>query len=212
MMPIKDTAPSRKFPFFTLLLVIANIAVFGYEISIYKHLDKFIIQYGFIPARMWQYPQGIISWFSSMFLHGGFLHIIGNMYFLWIFGDNVESRLGHFRFLFFYLFCGIAAAGTHAYFNSASLVPTVGASGAISGILGAYFVLFPAATVVTSFLIFFRLNIPAFLYLGGWFALQLIAGLDHSASAEASNVAVWAHIGGFIAGMVGLLFFKKGKR
>ena len=139
MMPIKDTAPSRKFPFFTLLLVIANIAVFGYEISIYKHLDKFIIQYGFIPARMWQYPQGIISWFSSMFLHGGFLHIIGNMYFLWIFGDNVESRLGHFRFLFFYLFCGIAAAGTHAYFNSASLVPTVGASGAISGILGAYF-------------------------------------------------------------------------
>lgn len=211
MLPIKDTAPSRKFPFFTLLIIAANIAGFVYEIRNYNQIELIINQYGFIPTQLFVFPHGVISIFSSMFLHGGLLHILGNMYFLWIFGDNVESKLGHFRFLFFYIFCGVVAAGVHAYFNLNSTIPTVGASGAISGILGAYFILFPAATIVTSFLIFFRLNIPAFLYLGGWFALQLLAGLDPTATSK-EGVAFWAHIGGFVAGAIGLFFFKKGRK
>jgi membrane associated rhomboid family serine protease len=127
MMPVKETAPSRRFPFFTILLIIANIAVFVYEIRHYNHINDIIDKYGFIPAELFIFPHGIITMFTSMFLHGGLLHLLGNMYFLWLFGDNVESKLGHFRFLFFYLFCGLVAAGTHTYFNYGSLIPTVGA-------------------------------------------------------------------------------------
>ena len=210
MLPVKENAPRRKFPFITILLIGANLWVFVYEITIFKHLPALINQYGFVPAHAFIFPEGLQTWITSMFLHSGILHIAGNMYFLWLFGDNVESRLGHFRYLLFYLLCGIIACGTHLYFNYGSYVPSVGASGAISGILGAYFVLFPGATIMTSFLFFFKLPLPAFLYLGFWFLLQLFSGMGGvTGTAAASGVAFWAHVGGFVAGMILVFFFKR---
>jgi membrane associated rhomboid family serine protease len=210
MLPVKETAPRRRFPFFTLLLIIVNVWVYVYQVTNYEHMAPFMARYAFTPAKAFSFPYGIMTWFTSMFLHAGILHLAANMYFLWLFGDNVESKLGHWRYLFFYILCGLCATATHLYFNQGLYVPSVGASGAISGILGAYFIFFPGATVFVSLLIFFKIPLPAFLFLGIWFAGQFFSGLDTiGGAAAASNIAFWAHVGGFVSGMVLVFFFKR---
>jgi membrane associated rhomboid family serine protease len=172
-------------------------------------VEEFIAAQGIVPARFLAAPGSAqaVTLFTSMFMHGGWLHLFSNMLALYIFGDNVEDRLGHFGYLAFYLFCGLAAGLIHIAFNSSSLLPTIGASGAISGVLGAYFILFPRARVITLvplFILPWIIEIPALFYLGFWFVSQLFNGaLAIAAGGQAfSGVAFWAHVGGFIAGII----------
>ncbi len=213
MIPLRDNISSSSVPFVNYALIGANVLVFLLEISMGGNLDAAIYVFGMVPERVigiaTQAPElvywAIIPFFTSIFLHGGWLHLIGNMLFLYIFGDNVESAMGHFRYLVFYLACGVAASLTHLLSAPSSAVPTVGASGAIAGILGAYFVLFPKARVVTLLPIFFFIQIveiPAFFFLGFWFLLQFLSGSAAFFSYQGSGgVAWWAHIGGFAAGV-----------
>ena len=224
MIPIRDTIPSRTYPFINILIIIINVLVFLYQLSLGSKLDKFIFSFGIIPVKfyyiLYNQPYNIfqilVPLISSIFLHGGWIHIIGNMLYLWIFGDNVEDRMGHFRYLVFYITCGIAASFTHLYFNPASGVPTIGASGAIAGVMGAYFILFPRSRVITLVPIFFFLQvieIPAFFFLGFWFLMQFFSGsLSLSASGQnIGGIAWWAHIGGFVCGIILVFFFRKRK-
>ena len=213
MIPLRDNIPSRTVPFVTYILIGANTLVFLLEIGMGRDLPAFIHVFGMVPERVvgiaTRAPElilwAIVPFFTSIFLHGGWLHLIGNMLFLYIFGDNVEGVMGHFRYLVFYLICGVAASLVHLISAPSSPVPTVGASGAIAGVLGAYFVLFPAARVVTLIPIFFFfqiVEIPAFIFLGFWFLLQfLIGSAALFSSPGAGGVAWWAHIGGFAAGV-----------
>jgi membrane associated rhomboid family serine protease len=215
MFPLRDTVRSRTFPVVNTTIIVINILVFLYEFALGPHLDAFISEYGLTPVRFFwglhhDLRDAIIPLFSSMFLHGGWLHVLGNMWFLYIFGDNVEDRVGHGKYIIFYLMCGIAAALSQALLFRSSQVPMVGASGAIAGILGAYFLLFPRARVLTLVPIFIFLQvmeIPAVVFLIFWFLLQFLQGTF--ASTEAGGVAWWAHIGGFVAGMVMIFAFKK---
>jgi membrane associated rhomboid family serine protease len=204
-----------------VILIAANIAAFLYEMSLREGLNQFIGTHAFIPAAYFQTG----NWFAdgrailiSMFLHGGLGHLAGNMLYLWIFGDNVEDRLGHVGYALFYLFCGWLATLAHAFTNAGSEVPSIGASGAISGVLGAYLVMFPRARVLTliPFFYFFRVaELPALLVLGLWFVMQLFSGTYSLgvADTQSAGVAWWAHIGGFVAGMVlGGLFGKRRRR
>ncbi len=222
MIPLKDTVPARTFPFVTVSIIVVNSIVFLFEVSLDpKVLEAFIASFGVIPHKYFMLAQmDSTNWagrffplFSSMFLHGGWLHIIGNMWYLWIFGDNVEDRLGHFRFLVFYLLCGVGAALTHIYLNPASTVPTIGASGAIAGVMGAYFMLHPFARVITLIPIFFFIEIveiPAFFFLGFWILLQFFQGtISLMAPSQVGGVAWWAHFGGFVLGAILVFFFKK---
>ena len=211
MLPLSDHNPSRTTPVINILLIAANVLMFFWELSLGPNLEPALFNVAFIPARFWYspiHPVNIIGIFVSMFLHGGWLHLGGNMLYLWIFGDNIEDRLGHFRYLIFYLLCGIIATLAHAYFNASSRMPSIGASGAIAGVLGAYLLLFPRAQVTTLIPIFFFITIreiPAFIILGLWFVLQLFTGVASLGVAGAQNsggVAYFAHIGGFVAGMV----------
>ena len=210
MLPLSDHNPSRTTPIVNILLIGVNIFLFFWEISQGPNLQQTLFELGFIPARFWAsplHPLNIIGMFLSMFLHGGWLHLGGNMLYLWIFGDNIEDRLGHFRYLIFYLLCGIVATLAHAFFNPASRMPSIGASGAIAGVLGAYILLFPNARVTTLIPIFFFITIreiPAIFVLGIWFVLQLFSGVASLGVPEASSggVAFFAHIGGFVAGMI----------
>ena len=221
MIPLKDRNPSHTFPFINYLLIAANFVVFFYELSLGQHLDGFIIRYGLIPHRYF-YAVGhninlltrYIPFFTSMFLHGGWMHIIGNMWFLFIFGDNVEDRLGHGHYLAFYLLSGLAAAVVQLLSSVSSSVPTIGASGAISGVLGAYLVMFPRAKVVTLIPIFFFfdiIDIPAFLFIGFWFLMQFVSGLQTLGIGTSGGIAWWAHVGGFVAGILMVPVFKKRK-
>src|SRR5207237_9386629 len=156
MIPFRDNIPSRSFPLITILIIVANVLVFFYELSLGRGLERLIMHYGVVPANVLAWPRSnlplaavALPFFTSMFLHGGWLHLIGNMWYLWIFGDNIEDRLGHFPYLIFYLLCGFAAALTHIILNLGSNLPTVGASGAISGVMGAYLLLYPRAKVLT---------------------------------------------------------------
>jgi len=226
MIPIRDTIRSRSTPFVTVALIAVNAFVFFKELSYGPQLDRLIEAFGFIPARFvsWEQlggaaldPLRFIPLFTSMFLHGGWAHIAGNMLYLWVFGDNVEDTFGHLRFLVFYLLCGAIAALTLAYFSPDSTVPTVGASGAIAGVLGAYFVMFPRSRVLTLVPLFFIpwfVEIPALVYLGFWFLLQLLNGsLELTARAGmASGVAWWAHTGGFVAGILLSIPFRRHSR
>ncbi len=224
MFPIRDTIPSRTFPYVTIALIFINSLIFLYEVSLGPYLDTFIRTYGLIPQQFYASAQqgagGVLGrylpLFTSMFLHGGWFHIIGNMWYLWIFGDNVEDRLGHGRFFLFYILCGLAAGFTHLWFNPSSTVPTVGASGAIAGVMGAYFLLFPTSRIITLvFIIFFIeiIEIPAFFYLGIWFLMQFINGAATlSLTHQGGGVAWWAHFGGFVAGAILVPFLKKPKR
>jgi len=193
------------------VLIGANVLAFFFELSLGTHLQSFVMVFGVVPERtiaiLTREPgllhYAVFPFFTSMFLHGGWLHLLGNMLYLYIFGDNVEDALGHVRYLLFYLACGVAASATHLALNLDSAVPTVGASGAIAGVLGAYFLLYPKARVVTLLPLFIFIQIieiPAFLFLGFWFLLQFISGTAASASQNAGGVAWWAHIGGFAAG------------
>ncbi len=231
MFPLYDTIPSRSFPFVNYLLIFLNIVVFLFQMQLNElELDWFFHHFGLVPARYTsEYfametglsPDNYWPFFTNMFLHGGGAHLIGNMWTLYIFGDNVEDRMGHVRYLFFYLLCGVIASYTHFLINSHSTIPAVGASGAISGVMGAYMLLFPHSRIVFLLIIFFFIDfiqIPAFIYLLFWFAGQLFSGLVNLSIAALSpgesvgGIAFWAHIGGFVAGMLLYrIFLKKEK-
>jgi membrane associated rhomboid family serine protease len=202
MFPIRDTQPSYTTPVATILLIVTNALVFLFEMSLDDFSrNHFIAIYGLTPANA--HLSAIVT---SMFLHGGWMHVIGNMWFLWIFGDNVEDILGHTRFLVFYVICGIVAALTHIMFNPLSDIPTVGASGAIAGVMGAYLVKFPHSRIVTVvfFLFILRLEVPAVVMLAYWFLIQLFSGVGSIGYSHVSQggVAWFAHVGGFVAGMI----------
>jgi len=209
MLPLTDHNPRRIVPVVNYLLIAANVFMFLWEISLGPNIERDLFLVSFVPARFWAaplYPPNLIRIVISMFLHGGWLHLGGNMLYLWIFGDNIEDRLGHFKYVIFYLLCGFMATMTHAVMNAGSRLPSIGASGAIAGVLGAYLILFPRARVTTLIPIFVFITIrelPAVLVLGLWFVLQFFVGVASiGESAEATGgVAVFAHIGGFIAGM-----------
>ncbi|SRR5579884_85549 len=210
MLPLKDTVRARGFPFVTAALIGANVLVFLIEFRLPPDvLEGFLWLLGVVPSRLLEapLPSEWLTLLTSQFLHSGWLHIISNLVALYIFGDNVEDRLGHGRFLAFYLLCGVAAALVHVWSNPMSVVPAIGASGAISGVLAAYVVLFPMSRVVTLVPIFFIpwfVEVPALLWIGGWFVSQLLNGLlAIGAEADAfGGVAWWAHLGGFVAGLV----------
>jgi membrane associated rhomboid family serine protease len=198
MIPLRDTVPSATVPVVNYGLIAVNLAVFVYEVSLGPHLDAFISAHGLVPRDF-----AFSNLVTSMFLHGGWAHVLFNMLFLYIFGDNVEDRLGHGRYLTFYLLCGMAAGSAQALLNAESRLPMVGASGAIAGVLGAYMIFFPRSRIVTLVPIFIFLQvmeIPAVFFLAAWFLLQFFSGLatPHSAT---GGVAFWAHVGGFVAGM-----------
>lgn len=211
MLPLTDHNPRSTIPFVTVLIIVANILVFLWELQLGPDLQQAIMQIAFIPARLWL-PAHLFANLQtilfSMFLHGGFLHVGSNMLYLWIFGDNIEDRLGHGRYALFYLLCGSIAALTHAFANPSSTLPAIGASGAIAGVLGAYLILFPRARVTTLIPIFVFIMIrelPAVLILGLWFVLQLFSGVGSLGVRDAQDlggVAYFAHIGGFVAGMI----------
>jgi hypothetical protein len=220
MIPLKDTIPSRTFPFINYAIILLNFLFFLYQLSLGPHLEKFLYAWGVVPAQFFaplsighlHLSQRILPLFTSMFLHGGWLHFLGNMLYLYIFGDNVEDRLGHARYLLFYLLCGVLAAAVHLLTNTGSRVPTIGASGAIAGVMGAYFFLYPYARVVTLIIVIFFVDvveIPAFFFLAFWFILQFLNGTVSFGAQDAlsGGVAWWAHIGGFMAGILLLLAF-----
>ncbi len=214
MIPIRDRNPSGTFPYVTIGIIIVNIFIFLYELSLGSNLEVFLKQYGVIPYNVKHYYQTsdltfiktFFPFISSTFLHGGFIHLIGNMWFLWIFGDNIEDKLGHFKYLGFYILCGIIASSVHVFFNSRAEIPCIGASGAIAAVLGAYMVTFPRARVITIVPIFFFLQIielPAVVVLGFWFFIQFFSGaVSITASTSGSGVAWWAHAGGFVSGII----------
>src|SRR5216684_8489639 len=203
MIPLRDTQPSYSPPIVTIGIIVANVLIFLYQISLPDYeLNNLIAHYGVVPDRF-HYS----SLVTSMFLHGGWMHIIGNMWFLWIFGDNVEDVLGHGKYLVFYLLCGVAAGMTQVMFNPYSRLPMVGASGAIAGVMGAYLIKFPQSRIITVVFIFIfltRIEIPAVLMLLYWFAIQLFSGLGSIGYSQANQggTAFFAHVGGFIAGMI----------
>jgi membrane associated rhomboid family serine protease len=203
MFPLRDTQPSYSRPLVTTLLIVLNTIVFLYEISLDEYSrNYFIAQFGLIPDRF-----HFLAVLTSMFLHGGWMHLIGNMWFLWIFGDNVEDVLGHSKYLVFYLLCGCAAAMTQVLFNAGSRLPMVGASGAIAGVMGAYLIKFPHSRIVTLVFVFIfitTIEVPAVLMLLYWFFIQLFSGVGTIGYSHLSQggTAFFAHVGGFIAGMI----------
>jgi membrane associated rhomboid family serine protease len=221
VIPLKDKNPTHRVPVVNIALIVANIAVFLYEVSLGPRIEQFFLTFGVVPSDIVEsftsgrFRIGAVSTFlTSMFLHGGWLHLAGNMLYLWVFGDNVEDKLGHGRYLVFYVVCGLAASLLHVFIAPSSSMPTVGASGAISGILGAYLFMFPRARVVTVIPIFFFLQIaelPALVVLGFWFVMQFFNGLISLGyeTGGMGGVAWWAHVGGFVAGLILILPFRK---
>jgi membrane associated rhomboid family serine protease len=214
MIPLRDVIPSRTTPIVTITLIVVNVLVFLFELSLGDDINDFLFAFGLVPADF-----SLLTLFTSMFLHGGLLHVGGNMLYLWIFGDNVEDRMGHGRFLVFYLLCGIGAAVAQTMMQPASEVPMVGASGAVAGVMGAYFVLYPRSRIVTLLPIFIfiqLIEVPAILFLGIWFLMQFLSGVGSIATAadkaSSGGVAFWAHIAGFAVGAVGVFLFKRPER
>jgi membrane associated rhomboid family serine protease len=213
MIPLRDIIPSRTTPFVTIGLIALNTLAFLYQLSLGPFVEELILYYGLIPAAF--------SWVTvvtSMFLHGGFLHLAGNMLYLWIFGDNVEDRMGHGRFIVFYLLCGVAAALAQTLIDPSSIIPMVGASGAIAGVMGAYFVLHPKSRILTLVPIFFfiqLIEVPAIFFLGIWFVMQFFSGVGSIATATgepAGGIAFWAHVAGFAAGIGMVWVFRRPER
>ncbi len=219
MLPLRDTLRARDLPLMNWLLILANVLVFLFEASLStRQFNAVSRAYGLVPARLLAAPGPgqVLTIFSSMFLHGGWLHVISNMWVLYIFGDNVEDRLGHTRYLLFYLLAGLAAALAHVLVNPGSTVPTVGASGAISGIMGAYLLLFPRARVLTllpGIVVPWFVELPALVFVGFWFVLQLFSGLFALGATGSvdiyGGVAWWAHVGGFLAGVLLVKLFER---
>jgi len=219
MIPIRDDAPHYTTPWVNYFLIALNALVFLFELALGpRHLDAFLFSFGLVPAHLTAalhagaYAAALLPVLTSMFLHAGWLHIIFNMWWLWIFGDNVEDWLGHFPYLIFYLLGGLGASLVHIMFNLGSQVPSVGASGAIAGVMGAYFVLFPSARVLTFIFVFFTW-LPAWLILGYWFVLQFLSGAATSIAAggqgSSGGIAVWAHVGGFLTGVAMIKLFPR---
>ncbi len=207
MLPLKDSLRPRKYPYVNLILIFMNIAVFIFQLSLNEAgLMTFIDRYGVIPHEfILSQGQAWLPLFTSPFLHGGWFHLLGNMLYLWVFGDNVEDRLGHSGFFLFYLAAGLAGNFSHIIAHPDSLIPTIGASGAVAGVLGAYFILFPRARVLTLIPIGFFITtarLPAMLFLFLWFLLQFVNAFLASFNPEAQTVAWWAHIGGFLLGSI----------
>jgi membrane associated rhomboid family serine protease len=223
MIPLRDENPTRTFPFVTILFIAANAAVFVYQATLGPATEQFVLQLAAIPYEVTHFrnlPESsllppLLTVATSMFVHGGFMHIVGNMLFLWIFGNSIEDFLGHFRFIVFYLICGLVAAGLQIVLTPSSTTPMVGASGAISGVMGAYLLLYPNARIVTLiFLGFFIriVRIPAHFFLIFWFLLQLANGFFIAGAPDNGGVAFFAHIGGFAAGLVFVRVFEQRHR
>ncbi len=225
MFPVADSVPRRCPPLMNWTIMGICTIFFLIEASLPQPmLERFIYLYGIVPAAYthpdWAnlvglVPRNIVPLFTSMFLHGSWVHIIGNMWTLWIFGDNVEDEMGHMRFLLFYLLCGLAAAGVHILTNPHSTVPTIGASGAIAGVMGAYYVMFPRARIIIMIPILFFpffFEVPAFFFLAFWFLEQVFGGAFALAGPQnVGGIAWWAHIGGFVCGMLTYRFFRAPK-
>jgi len=215
MIPIRDTIRSKNYPVVNTAIIALNVLFFIVELAHGEELNRFIYTYGLVPAKYtvpaisayFTLGQQIISLVSFMFLHGGFFHLLGNMWSLYIFGDNVEDRLGPLRYLLFYLLCGLASGISHLLINYHSKIPTIGASGAIAGVMGAYMILYPKAKILTLIPMFFffpLVEIPAVFFLGIWFIFQFLSA---ASTAGHGGVAWWAHIGGFIFGIIFLKMF-----
>jgi membrane associated rhomboid family serine protease len=217
MIPLSDDAPRFSTPFVTYFIIALNTLIFVFELSVgaqgQRALNGLILQFGVVPIHFERALAGasapsltglFLPILTAMFLHGSWLHVIGNMWFLWIFGDNIEDYLGHFTYLLFYLVSGFAAAVAHIVLNAGSSVPSVGASGAIAGVMGAYFVLYPRARVLMWFPPIFFFHLPAWLVLGYWFFVQFMSGTATSIAetSQSGGIAFWAHVGGFVAGVV----------
>jgi membrane associated rhomboid family serine protease len=227
MIPLKNMMARRSVPIVTILLIVVNVLVFYHQLTLSDAANEaFIRTYGVVPLKMHLALEGrhytlldaFLPLLTCMFLHGGFLHILGNMWFLWIFGGAVEDRLGPLPYLLFYIICGLGSGLTQAIFSWGSNVPSIGASGAISGILGAYVVFFPATrilTLVPLFVFFFTAQIPAIVFIGLWFLIQFLSGistLNASRAASLGGVAWWAHIAGFVLGVLLAKIFDGGRR
>jgi membrane associated rhomboid family serine protease len=209
VIPLRDVIPSRTVPFVTVSIIVLNAAAWILEISMTpRELTQFLKVYGVVPAAF-----DPITLLTSMFLHGGWSHVIGNMWYLWIFGDNVEDSFGHGRFIVFYLLCGMTAALGQIIMEPTSLLPTIGASGAIAGVMGAYFVLYPRSRVLTLIPIFLFdiVELPAIFLLGFWFLMQLVnaGAVAVTAATGGGGVAFAAHVAGFLVGVVGVFVFRK---
>jgi membrane associated rhomboid family serine protease len=216
MIPIKDDNPTRTFPLINWALIVINVVVFLYMAQLPRHsAQAFLIHNATVPMRIPAFLAGYLGFkmafypmFTSMFLHGGLMHLLGNMLFLYVFGDNVEDAFGHLGYLIFYLLCGIGSGFIHVLFNLDSSLPAIGASGAISGVMGAYAVLYPRANVLMLFFVFL-IPIPALLVLGYWFVLQFLEGIGEFGASANGGVAWWAHIGGFLIGLAIAWMVKK---
>jgi len=214
MFPLYDTLRPRRFPLVNWALILLNGLVFYYEVTMgEERLRSFIFDWGLVPAQLTSnYAKAWVTVFTSMFLHGGWVHILGNMWTLVIFGDNIEDRMGHGRYLIFYLLSGVAAALLQTYLAPSNQTPMIGASGAIAGVLGAYIVLFPRAQVaslVPILFLFTLVELPAVVYLGFWFVMQLFSGWLALQGAATNGVAWWAHIGGFVFGLITVHLFAR---
>jgi membrane associated rhomboid family serine protease len=212
MIPLRDVIPSRTVPYITVTIIVLNALAWMLELSMDERtLTRFLFVYGVVPAAF-----SAPTLITSMFLHGGWAHVIGNMWYLWIFGDNVEDRLGHGRFIVFYLLCGITAAMGQILIDPTSDIPTIGASGAIAGVMGAYFVLYPRSRVLTliPLIIFIQIvEVPAIFLLGFWFLFQFLSAGSMAVTAQtgggSGGVAFAAHVAGFIVGVIGVFVFRK---
>ncbi len=223
MIPLHDINPTSRRPVVTLALVVVNALAFLFELLLGEPgRTQLVFALGMVPGRVALFPvsaeisavDAFLPLLTSMFLHGGWLHIIGNMWFLWVFGDNIEDRLGHGRFVVFYLLCGVLAGLAHTVVNWRSMIPAIGASGAVSGVMGAYLLLYPGSRVVTLVTLgwwWFKASLPAYVMILYWFVVQLVSGTVSLGlrEGEGGGVAWWAHIGGFVAGAVLVFVFKK---
>jgi len=220
MIPYKDDNPTERFPIITISFIVLNVMIFFAEVISPSHLSRIAYQYGAIPHLLLTFREvqpihPLLTLFTSMFMHGSILHLASNMLYLWIFGNNIEDKLGYVRFIVFYVLCGVAAAYSHALTNPDSTTPMIGASGAISGILGAYLLLFPRARVHTLiFLGFFFtvVQLPAVFVIGFWIVLQFVNGMISEGHASRGGVAWFAHVGGFLVGILFIRIFQGGKK
>lgn len=212
MFPLRDSTKSESFPYVTIALILLNVFIYCQEALLSEGaFYQCLMTWGLVPATFMQggtFSHAFFTIYTAMFLHGSWSHVFGNMWMLWLFGDNVEDHMGKLRYLGFYLVCGTVAALAHCIMFPLSEVPVVGASGAIAGIMGAYFVLFKRATILTWIFPIFLIRVPAVFYLGLWAVIQFVSGASGSSEAG-DSVAFWAHVGGFIAGMFLCRFFLK---
>lgn len=215
MFPLKDSAKSEHFPVVTVSLIVLNLVMFLFQGTMDGvAAERFIYMFGFVPAYFTAYPLEPSAWltiFTAAFMHGGWMHLIGNMWVLWLFGDNVEDKMGPGRFLLFYLLMALLAGLCHWITGTGSMTPVVGASGAVAGVMGAYFIMFRHARVLTYIVPIFFFNVPAWVYLGFWIVSQFYSAFMVAAGGVASSIALWAHIGGFVAGVLLYRYFLRAR-